>query len=238
MNVTAQLLPAAADADESVEAGRRALGHWGRYPWYDRQSDGVRRVEIPEPWDLSWLWDWLPDWGGGFGFGSSWLWTSLMWTAWIAIAVLLGVLVLLMLRAYQDRSQVLSEEAAEEEAPEDDTARVEALPFPLKAGRLDLLEEATRCYREGNYGRAVVYLFSFQLVQLDRQQIIRLTAGKTNRQYLREVGSRITLRRLVEETMVAFEDVFFGNRTLDRDRFESCWSRLDEFRTLAGAPTA
>ena len=33
--------------------------------------------------------------------------------------------------------------------------------------------------------------------------------------------------------MVAFEDVFFGNYAIDRTRFESCWSRLDEFDALA-----
>jgi hypothetical protein len=33
--------------------------------------------------------------------------------------------------------------------------------------------------------------------------------------------------------MLVFEDVFFGNRTLDRARFETCWSRLDEFQALA-----
>ena len=33
--------------------------------------------------------------------------------------------------------------------------------------------------------------------------------------------------------MVAFEDVFFGNRQLPRGRFESCWTRLEEFETLA-----
>jgi hypothetical protein len=105
----------------------------------------------------------------------------------------------------------------------------------VAAGRLDLLAEARRHYEAGNYGAAIVYLFSFQLVQLDRRQIIRLARGKTNRQYLREVGPRISLRKLVEQTMVAFEDVFFGNRQLRRDRFESCWARLEEFETLAAA---
>ena len=60
----------------------------------------------------------------------------------------------------------------------------------MAAGRLDLLAEARRHYQAGNYGAAIVYLFSFQLVQLDQRQIIRLAKGKTNRQYLREVGPR------------------------------------------------
>ena len=112
-------------------------------------------------------------------------------------------------------------------------AGVESLPFPVAAANSDLLAEARRHYQAGNYGAAIIYLFSFQLLQLDKRQIIRLTKGKTNRQYLREVGSRAVLLKLLEQTMVAFEDVFFGNRQLPRERFESCWTRLDEFETLA-----
>jgi hypothetical protein len=34
---------------------------------------------------------------------------------------------------------------------------------------------------------------------------------------------------MLDRTMVAFEDVFFGRHPLERQRFESCWGRLDEF---------
>ena len=37
---------------------------------------------------------------------------------------------------------------------------------------------------------------------------------------------------LVEQTMVAFEDAFFGHHPLDQTRFESCWFRLGEFDIL------
>jgi hypothetical protein len=59
-----------------------------------------------------------------------------------------------------------------------------------------------------------------------------LSKGKTNRQYLREVGHRAPLRQLVEQTMVAFEDAFFGRHSLDQTRFESCWFRVGEFEKL------
>ncbi len=32
--------------------------------------------------------------------------------------------------------------------------------------------------------------------------------------------------------MITFENVFFGNRALDRAGFEACWSRRDEFHAL------
>ena len=122
--------------------------------------------------------------------------------------------------------------------------------------RGNLLDEARRHWQEGDFAQAIIYLFSFQLVHLDKQQIIRLNKGKTNRQYLREIGHgaaawatlaaapqveppapvfpqlRGRLQGLVEQTMFVFEDVFFGNRALERARFEACWSRVDEFQSL------
>ena len=110
--------------------------------------------------------------------------------------------------------------------------RIEALPVAVARTNLSLLDQARNFYQAGNYTAAMIYLFSHQLVQLDRHHVIRLAKGKTNRQYLREVGSAEVLRHLVGQTLVAFEDVFFGHHDIDRGRFESCWSRLPEFESL------
>jgi hypothetical protein len=67
-------------------------------------------------------------------------------------------------------------------------------------------------------------------VQLDRHHVIRLTKGKTNRQYLREARARPLLREILDRTMIPFEDVFFGHHKLSREQFEQCWRRLDEFQ--------
>ena len=99
-------------------------------------------------------------------------------------------------------------------------------------GQIDLLAEARRCYQQRKFGEAIIYFYSYQLVRLDKNHCIRLTQGKTNRQYLRELGPRMTLRRLLEQTMIAFEDVFFGDYAITQARFESCWRRLDEFERL------
>ena len=57
----------------------------------------------------------------------------------------------------------------------------------LKKSPADYLDEAQRLYRNGDYAQAIIYLFSHQLLQLDRRHWLRLVKGKTNRQYLREV---------------------------------------------------
>ena len=95
-----------------------------------------------------------------------------------------------------------------------------------------MLGEARRHYREGNYSEAIIYLFSHELVELDRFALIRIAKGKTNRQYLRELGPSPPLRPPLELTMTAFEDVFFGRRALDRAGFEACWNQLPVFEQL------
>jgi hypothetical protein len=210
-----------ADADAAVKSGRKSLDHWFRYPWYDSLSDEVHRIDVPPPRAQAASWD--PG-----------IWEDLLiWIVWIALGLLLGFVVYLLARVYLHRRG----RAADGTTPvrnKADADRIESLPFPVRTGQWDLLEEARGQYHQDDFAQAIVYLFSYQLVQLDKQQRIRLARGKTNRQYLREIGAPTPLGRLLEQTMVAFEEVFFGNRVLDRGRFESCWSRLDEFQSLAG----
>ena len=75
----------------------------------------------------------------------------------------------------------------DEAEPAGGADRVESLPLAVDARRLDLLAEAQRCRERGDYGRAIIFLFSHQLLQLDKHGRIRLARGKTNRQYLREI---------------------------------------------------
>lgn len=217
------------EQDGSVEAGRDALSQWGRYPWYDANTDGLRPVEIVEPWDLSQLFSWLNfNWGPG-NFSGNWI----QWSFWALILVVLGVLTWFLVRAFlkRDKSRETLLETAGE-SPEEQRRRIEALPEPVRQ-RTRLLEAAESCYREGNFNEAIIYLFSYQLVFLDKNYLIHLARGKTNRQYLRELGAREVLKRILADTTVAFEDVFFGGYSIQRERFETCWNRLGQFEALA-----
>lgn len=109
------------------------------------------------------------------------------------------------------------------------------LPFAADASRRgNLLDAARDMYQQGNFERAIVYLFGYQLLQLDRHQRIRLWKGKTNRQYLREVRQDAWISALLAETIDAFELVFFGHHTISREQFESCWKRMDKFHEQLG----
>ena len=210
---------------DPVTSGRDALDHWFGYPWYDAKTDAVRRVNVPKPWNL----DWLGNWGHeGFSLGA-----ALQALGWLAVALLVAALVYFVVRAILLRERRKSGGGEEEAAGGAD--RVESLPLPVDARYLDLLAEAKRCREQGDYGRAIIFLFSHQLLQLDKYGRIHLARGKTNRQYLREIRPWPALGGLVEQTTLMFEDVFFGHHAIERRAFEACWLRLEEFEKLVGS---
>jgi hypothetical protein len=154
----------------------------------------------------------------------------LQWAGITALVLLLGLIAYLIATSFL--KDEVSEATSVRKVVESrrDADRVEALPFQVRAATGDFLAEASRLYSAGKYSEAIVYLFSFELVELDRHHVIRLTKGKTNRQYVRETRQRPVLRTILETTMVAFEDAFFGNKTLSRETFERSWTRVNEFR--------
>jgi hypothetical protein len=211
------------DADQAVSQGAQALDSWWDYPWYDDQTDGVRRInlkgEVQRP----------PPTAARGTSGASW---DLEWLGWVLLGlVALGILIML-LRAYVNRSRDSADSGkAGVVGSAASVDRLEDLPFPLEQTDGDLLSAARRASERGNYDQAIVLLYSYQLLELDRREDIRLTKGKTNRQYLRELRARPQLARLLNTSMVAFEDVFFGGHSLSEERFQECWQ--DAMQLLA-----
>jgi len=213
------------DPDEAVENGRAALRDSYQRPWYDADRDTVRRIDVRTGAPRKRSRTDLPDL------------SFLTVLAWIVLGVALLLVAYLLVMAYLRRENTAAETQTQAAKRGYDVAdRIEALPFMARRDQNDLLGQARRHYEAGNFAEAIIYLFSYQLVELDRHGIVHLDRGKTNRQYLREAKSG-GLRGLLETTMVTFEDVFFGAHQLDRSRFEQSWNRLDEFQSLLGAAT-
>jgi hypothetical protein len=225
----------------AIDAGQEALKS-RRLPWYDSATDGLRRSELPikqKPLQAR-DWSYQPPQAVA---GNAWLaalWRVVQYFVWAFLAALIAFLLFLAIKSVvsmAESNRSTSENFEDEHRTEAD--RIESLPFRVNHQTGDLLADARRLYEAGNYADAIVYLFSYQLVQLDKSHVIRLTKGKTNRQYMSEILPRLSLRNVVGQTMLAFEDVFFGHYPLDQDRFESCWNRVDEFhRELAIQQTA
>ncbi|PQO37066.1 hypothetical protein C5Y96_07865 [Blastopirellula marina] len=232
---------------QPVEQGREALANIPQANWYDSESDGVRTIPVPGETRMpdtrpgtakkkapaaapaargNWNWPNL----GGLSLASIVMYSILI--------IVLGLITYLIYRAVGSGGATTSGSYVPEQHEDEKSRqvdRVEHLPFEVKKKDGNLLDEARRCYESGNFNEAIVYLFSFQLLELDKGHIIRLAKGKTNGQYLREAGRNRDLRKILQGTMNAFEDVFFGNRNLTRDRFERCWNQLTQFNQhLAG----
>jgi hypothetical protein len=146
-----------------------------------------------------------------------------------ALSIALAVVITLMFKTFVSRRGSRDDRTEGTTGAASQIDRLEQLPVNLRRSRSDLLGEARRHYQAGEYNEAIIYLYSYFLVELDKAQRIRLLRGKTNRQYLRELRDAPELRSLTARAMVAFEDVFFGGHDLSRAGFEACYSRLDEF---------
>lgn len=205
-----------AGQQEAIDSAREALGS-GDNPWYDVEKDSLQKVEIQRvtrrPMPLGWL----------------------KWVVYGVLALALAAIIYALIRfaMQQLKSRKLPDEE-EKSTPLVDEA--EALPFLAERPRGDLLALARQHYEQGNYSEAIIYLFSYELVELDRAARIHLAKGKTNRQYLRELSNAAPLRGALERTLHAFESVFFGRQNLDRAGFEACWHELPQFQAqLRGA---
>ncbi len=209
------------DPQQAVEAGREALDQWWGYPWYDSESDSLRRVELPvTPQTSSRQWNSWFDWANAIRF-----------FGWAALAAILATIAWLLIRAYLDRETRAARESSRQAARRSpaEADRVTALPFQVRRPESDLLGEARRHYERGEYSEAIIYLYSHQLVELDKAQLIHLARGKTNRQYLREARASCGAGDVLQATMTLFEKSFFGHHPIRREQFESCWNRLSEF---------
>jgi hypothetical protein len=225
----------ASEAEQAVAAGGESLRQSGNYPWYDSSQDGVKPIPLASSSEADSAnrnskWTAQPGTGGGRPLPRiSFLGGLLNWIGVTLLIVFLALIAWLIAKAFL-RDEISEGIARKVIETSRDVDRVEALPFKLRKPTGNFLDEARRLYEAGDYSEAIIYFFSYQLVELDRHHLIRLAKGKTNRVYLREVRPRPNLHSILGITIVAFEDAFFGRKTLTREQFERCWSRLGEFQ--------
>lgn len=228
--------PGISSAQEDI--GRKAFSQ-KKYPWYDADSDQVKRMEMNErPQIRSINRESIPlkpvtgtkptakksNWGN---FGS--LLSGLSMFVWVLIgAVIIGIAAVLfwaflLMEPNIPQDDELSRRRSMAES-------IKQLPFDLDSESGDFRLAAHNAYLAGDFGAAMTYLFSHVLVALDQKGLIRLRRGKTNRQYLRELRPYRSLANSYQRMMVPFEATFFGGHDLAKQDFESCWNQLDDFQ--------
>ena len=150
---------------------------------------------------------------------------ALMWTL---LAVLIAGLLIVAIRTARN-VELIADSSAEPAAATVDLETLEALPEPTRGVR-DLLGEAARLASQSSFGSAMTFYYSWQLVQLDQQQLIEVQKGKTNRQYSREVrAAKPELVGVFGQSMRLFEDAFFGNLPVTSEDFQQVWDQRDRF---------
>jgi hypothetical protein len=223
--VSLSAVSAVSQENGAIDSAGEALRGRSQIPWYNAETDSLQPVELPRPrreldWNLSWLAQPL---------------NILLIVIAVILVLLLAWLIVKLVRE-RERGQLPSGRTQRDRMVTAD--RVEALPFLRDRTQHDLLDQARYHYEQGNYSEAIIYLYSYELVELDRFALVRLAKGKTNRQYLREAASVRPLAGLLELSMVTFEGVFFGRRPLDRAGFEACWNQLPQFESLVSQSQA
>ncbi|MCE3018454.1 MAG: hypothetical protein ACK56W_22400 [Pirellula sp.] len=154
--------------------------------------------------------------------------------AWLYIVLIIVLLIIGFVLAYvimnlQGPTGFRRRQEFGASTAERDQAKITDLPFEIEQSNLGLLEQASLFRSRGEYSKAIVYLFSHVLVELDAAGHIRLARGKTNRIYLRELGSRETERKFTSYLVRWFEHVFFGKHDMDPEVFEKIWGQLPAF---------
>lgn len=158
-------------------------------------------------------------------------WLFQGWGIVLLVSIMLGIalIVILVLRNGM-MSPYFRDNREKYVARERENAKILDLPFEVEQSTLGLLDQAKRYRDTGDYSKAIIYLFSHVLVELDAARCIRIERGKTNRIYLRELRDRDSLRGFTSQTVQAFEFAFFGKHRLSKDAFETIWGQLPTFQ--------
>jgi len=223
---------------DNIADGQRAFAK-KKYPWYDAETDQAKRIEFgqrPEArsknrQNIPLKKAVAPPATGpnmNWNLSAGWL-DGLSVIAWFAIGGVILVLVAVLVWAFlrMESNQEMDDAVPQRSMSES----IKQLPFDVETTTGDFRQLAQAAYANGDYRKAMIYLFSHVLVSLDQKGLVRLRKGKTNRQYLRELRTHRPLANYYQRVMVPFEATFFGDHELDKHEFENCWSRLDGFQS-------
>ncbi len=231
--------------EEAVQEVHRVLARgWmaRNHPWYDEQTGEVRPYVLPPKkaassgpslWDRfrSWLrekWTSLTEWLASSAWEVSIFGYKVVFTLYQVVLVLLAaiviwVLVRLLRRWYAATLARQEAKAPVERAGRGTPERIDQLPVAVSTGSEGLWQLVQQAMAQKRYSRAIVFLYSYLLLQLDRHGRIHLEKGRTNRQYLRQLRGDPQLQRMMSRIVTAFEDAFFGHRELSAQGFQQCW---------------
>lgn len=244
LTFVATLLPASEENDPlraKVDDKDRATIHRSTHSvWFDSSDQSVHPTRASKTIDVDDrhrsiagtvqpnTWSWWRAFRLSLGDWFSWIfqsWQILLLVCLLSLLVIVGFLVLRYGLSFQVRAAKLSDLSIRER----EKAKLQDLPFELEQTMFGLLAQAERYRAAGDFSKAIIYLFSHALVEMDGARCIRLERGKTNRAYLRELNGQDNLRGFTNQLVLAFEYAFFGKHVLSQEAFERIWQQVPAF---------
>lgn len=234
-------------ADEE-KADAKALKALGKRRWYDSAKGEYRPPKLSQDLDHPLRrtgtlagpngTNTTTGTGRGGGGGGGWNWPSGEVIGYIILitlgTALLGVGILLAATSLRHWLPGRRTRPLDHAPIAIDPTRVVDLPFEAQTEMQDPLAYARALMAQGKFDEAIIFIYGYMLLALDRAGKITLHRGKTNRMYLQELSGETQLRSMLTPVMVAFEDVFFGRHSIEPERFRRIWDQLDGFhRALA-----
>lgn len=230
--------PPAEVADAPPEQAVRSSLGAKDYPWYDAERDAVRPImNEPGSWSrrlgrwidslLDRLGRLLRSSGGNTGGGNA------SGGGFFMLLMLAGgaLFVVLLWRLWWLHDVGLGSGGGE--ADIGDAARIAGLRPGMSLEGVDPWAEAMR-RRVDDPAGAIVWLFLDQLMSLQRLGLIRLTPGKTARQYAQALEDPV-LADSLNATLGAFEAVYYGHRLPTAASLSAVWSGAERFRARLDA---
>lgn len=92
--------------------------------------------------------------------------------------------------------------------------------------------QAQETSRVGDYRSAVRWLYLSALLALDERGVLHYDRTRTNREYLRTVGSSPELAHSLGDIVDVFDRVWYGFQPIDRPTFEQYVKRVAELRRI------
>lgn len=151
---------------------------------------------------------------------------AIFWTLAVAlVAALVGALVWAAFETL--RNGGAKEKRKTEKA--DRERRLEALAPEARERVDDLGTAAESALAAGDLRLALVYFFSWLIVESDKRGLLLARRGKTNREYWLELAVNPGVRTIYKATMDAFERVYFGAQTISQAEFDDVWRLREPF---------
>lgn len=152
---------------------------------------------------------------------------AIYWT--VVTIVGIGLLGLIVWFIYKNQSTIGKKKT---EDPYERARRIETLASEAAERYDDLLNAAIDALAGNDVRMALIYYFSWLLVEMDKREFVFLNKGKTNLEYWRELEGYDELRSIYRRVMKEFETVYYGGEPVSRGEFERVWELRTPFEKI------